>query len=110
MPRVPAVIPCLCDKEHQPIDIEWDNEGNPVGAVNGNVHCWFGLFDYLTKDLHDPKQKLIQNFNITEKKFGKQNRSDKKIKKTIGNWCKAVRSVTVLRQYKQHRNRPTERQ
>ena len=82
------VIPCLCDKEHQPIDIEWDNEGNPVGAVNGNVHCWFGLFDYLTKDLHDPTQKLIQNFNTTEKKFGRQNRSDKKIKKTIGNWCK----------------------
>ena len=83
------VIPCLCDKEHDPIDIEWDSEGNPVGAVNGNVHCWFGLFDYLTKDLHDQTQKLIQNFNITERKFSsKQNRSDKKIKKTISNWCK----------------------
>ena len=83
------VIPCLCDKEHEPIDIEWDNEGNPVGAVNGNVHCWYGLFDYLTKDLHDRTQKLIQNFNITERKFSsKQNRSNKKIKKTISNWCK----------------------
>jgi len=83
------VIPCLCDKEHEPIDIEWDSEGNPVGAVNGNINCWFGLFDYLTKDLHDQTQKLIQNFNITERKFSsKQNRSDKKIKKTVSNWCK----------------------
>ena len=83
------VIPCLCDKEHDPIDIEWDNEGNPVGAVNGNMHCWYGLFDYLTKDLQDQTQKLIQNFNITERKFSsKQNRSNKKIKKTISNWCK----------------------
>ena len=83
------VIPCLCDKEHQPIDIEWNDEGNPVGEVIGNVHCWFGLFDYLTKDLKDQKQKLIQNFNMSQKRFSsKQNRSDKKIKKTVSNWCK----------------------
>ena len=83
------VIPCLCEKEHQPIDIEWDDEGNPVGEVIGNVHCWYGLFDYLTKDLKDQNQKLIQNFNISEKKFSsKQNRADKKIKKTLSNWCK----------------------
>ena len=83
------VIPCLCDKEHEPIDIEGNNEGNPVGAVNANVHCWYGLFDYLTKDLQDRTQKLIQNFNITERKFSsKQNRSNKQIKKTISNWCK----------------------
>jgi hypothetical protein len=103
------VIPCLCDKEHDPIDIEWDNEGNPVGAVNGNMHCWYGLFDYLTKDLQDQTQKLIQNFNITERKFSsKQNRSNKKIKKTISNWCKMCGVFRCsFDNHQEHRHRPT---
>ena len=101
------VIPCLCDKEHDPIDIEWDSEGNPVGAVNGNVHCWYGLFDYLT-NLQDRTQKLIQNFNITERKFSsKQNRSNKKIKKTTtGASCVACFGAPLRTIMQEHRHRP----
>ena len=35
--------------------------GNPVGPVIGNLLCWYGLLEWLIKDVKNPDRKLIQN-------------------------------------------------
>ena len=37
----------------------------PKGPIVGNQLCWFGNFVYVTKDLTDPTQKLVQPVSYT---------------------------------------------
>ena len=54
-------IVCLCEEDHEPIDFVPDRDGNPTGAVTGNLLCWFGLFEWVVKDIVSKKAKLITN-------------------------------------------------
>ena len=54
-------ITCLCEGHHEPIEFVPDRQGNPVGPVVGNLQCWFGLFEWVTKDVVDRKSKLVTN-------------------------------------------------
>ena len=58
--RFPTVV-CLCDAEHEPIEFVVDGLGNPVGTVKGNLLCWWGLFEWLIKDITNPDEKLVLN-------------------------------------------------
>ena len=55
-----AVV-CLCEGDHEPIEFEVDLQGNPVGPVIGNLLCWYGLLEWLIRDVKNPDRKLIQN-------------------------------------------------
>ena len=59
----------------------------PKGPIVGNQLCWFGNFVYLTKDLTDPTQKLVQQYNCRQKKFGLKNVGDKPANKALETWC-----------------------
>ena len=54
-------IVCLCDAEHEPIEFVVDGLGNPVGTVKGNLLCWWGLLEWLIKDITNPDEKLVLN-------------------------------------------------
>lgn len=54
-------IVCLCDEDHEPIVFVPDRDGNPIGVVTGNLLCWFGLFEWVVKDVVSKKDKLITN-------------------------------------------------
>jgi hypothetical protein len=54
-------IVCLCDGDHEPIEFVVDDVGNPVGKVKGNLLCWWGLLEYMIKDIRNPDEKLIVN-------------------------------------------------
>ena len=51
------------------ITFDVDVEGNPKGDIQGNVACWLGLLEYVTKDAV-PGKKLITYYNKRDKKFG----------------------------------------
>ena len=89
------VIVCLCDQGHLPIDIVWDRTGNAkvirsqALLIQGNVYCWYGLFEWLTNHLEQNRNaKLIQKWNIKRKQFGTQTISGGKMKGCINRWCK----------------------
>lgn len=54
-------VACLCDGDHEPIEFVADGDGNPKGKVKGNLLCWWGLLEWLIKDVKDPNEKLISN-------------------------------------------------
>jgi len=56
-------ITCLCEGDHEPIVFVADRQGNPVDGcpVVGNLQCWFGLFEWVTKDVKDKNAKLVTN-------------------------------------------------
>lgn len=81
------VITCLCPEGHQPIDIKFDKHGCPAGEIKGNLDCWFGLYEFITKDLTDNSKKLIQNWNMRKKAFGTQTRSASVVQGCVGRWC-----------------------
>ena len=101
-------LTCLCLRNHEPIrtdsfltnphthqqphrlvliKVDLDVDGMPKGDIIGNQLCWFGNLFYLTRDLTDPNQKLLQRYNKRAKKFGKTNISDKVAKKALHDWC-----------------------
>ena len=53
------------------IEVDVDIEGNPKGQVRGNILCWLGNLEYVTKDAVRGK-KLLTNYNCREKRFGRQ--------------------------------------
>ena len=69
----------------------------PKGDIIGNQLCWYGNFCYVTKDIHDPKQKLLTRYKTREKRYGEQNVGVKVAKKAMVDWCKicGVRTETV---------------
>ena len=89
------VICCLCEGGHQPIKITFNLKGNPKTIrtrksilIEGNTSCWYGLFEFLTKDLIDKNKKLVQNWNFKKREFGSQNRSKKVMQGCINTWCR----------------------
>ena len=54
-------IVCLCKGHHEPIIFEPDKDGNPRGIVTGNLLCWWGLFEWIIKDIKNKDEKLIKN-------------------------------------------------
>tara|TARA_B100001013_G_C24573221_1_gene427494 strand:+ start:87 stop:809 length:723 start_codon:yes stop_codon:yes gene_type:complete len=69
----------------------------PKGPIIGNQLCWFGNLRYLTKDLTDPTQKLLQQYNKREKKFTHVNVGDKPATKALQTWCQTcgIRAETI---------------
>ena len=53
-----------------------DIAGNPKGAVKGNIHCWLGNLEYVTKDA-EPGRKLLTYYSKRQKTFGKQCLADR---------------------------------
>ena len=51
------------------IEFEVDGKGNPKGVVKGNIWCWLGEFEYVTKDAK-PGKKLLTYYNKRKKCFG----------------------------------------
>ena len=51
-----------------PIVVDIDIEGNPKGPIQGNMLCWFGNLEFVTKDIKDPTQKLLTRYNYRDKK------------------------------------------
>ena len=58
--------------------------------VEGNLQCWYGNFKYVTKDLTNPKSKLLQRYNKRDKKYGNTNVSVKVANKAISEWCEII--------------------
>ena len=73
-----------------PIVVEVDGKGNPKHPVEGNQLCWYGNFVYVTKDLQDPKKKLIQRYVHRAKKYGKTNVGVSVAKTAVADFCKLV--------------------
>ena len=63
-----------------------DIEGLPKKPLEGNLLCWFGNLEYCTKDLHDPDQKLVQNYVKRAKQYGKQNVGQKVADRALHDW------------------------
>ena len=74
-----------------------DIDGVPKGPIVGNQLCWYGNFEFLTRDLEDPTQKLLQQYNKRAKRFGKVNVGDKPAKKSLNQWCNycGIRTETI---------------
>ena len=49
------------------IDLTMTTRGK-ITSLSGNLHCWFGLFEYSTKDASYSK-KLFQNYNKRQNRF-----------------------------------------
>ena len=61
-------------------------EGLPKKPIEGNVLCWYGNFEFCIKDLHDPDQKLVQNYVKRAKQYGKQNVGQKVADRALHEW------------------------
>ena len=70
------------------IIVECDVEGYPKGEIRGNQLCWYGNFEYVTKDTEDPSHKLLQRYDKRHKKYGKRNFGDSNVKRALFEWCK----------------------
>ena len=78
------------------IEFDVDCQGNPKGEVKGNIWCWLGEFEYVTKDA-EPGKKLLTHYNKRKKRFGtkaiaaKSGRGSKKevppVQKALFSFC-----------------------
>ena len=71
--------------------------GTRFRLIVGNTMCWYGNLRYVTKDIEDPKQKLLQIYKTREKKYGTTNVGKKAAQKGLVEWCKicGIRTETV---------------
>ena len=72
------------------IKVDLDINGIPKSPVEGNTLCWFGNLEYVTKDLSNPSEKLLQNYDKRKKIYGKQNVAKKVGDRAIKEWCDIV--------------------
>jgi hypothetical protein len=70
--------------EHDPLSFRVDVTGRLKGPILGNVDCWYNLFRFCTDHLKPhPKKRLLQRWNIRQKKFGAKNYSKEAIAGTL---------------------------
>ena len=67
-----------------------DISGFPKEPIQGNELCWFGNFEFVTKDMQDENTKLLQNYNYRKKKYGTTNVGHRAATRAISEWCKFV--------------------
>ena len=77
-------------EQSSPIEAIVDCRGMLKHEVKGNELCWFGNFEYIVKDLQDPKKKLLQNYVYREKKYGKTNVGERAAKTCLSDFCELV--------------------
>ena len=77
-------------EQSSPIEAIVDCRGMFKHEVKGNELCWFGNFEYIVKDLQDPKKKLLQNYVYREKKYGKTNVGERVAKTCLSDFCELV--------------------
>ena len=78
-------ITCTCRGQHAPLVIRWTVKGLPKGGViQGNVECWYNLFRFCTDHSKgEPASRLLQHWNLRERKFGKTNYAKKVISRAL---------------------------
>ena len=70
---------------------DFTQQGRPKEPrVIGNEICWYGCLEFVTKDLTNPKKKLVQNWNLRKRMFGTQNVGVDVAQKAIYDWCGMV--------------------
>ena len=70
-----------------PIVVDIDIEGNPKGPIQGNMLCWFGNLEFVTKDIKDPTQKLLTRYNYRDKKYKDKPIGKVSMGKALSDWC-----------------------
>ena len=70
-----------------PIVVDIDIEGNPKGPIRGNMLCWFGNLEFVTKDIEDPTQKLLTRYNYRDKKYKDKPIGKVAMGKALSDWC-----------------------
>ena len=78
-------ITCTCNGQHAPLVIRWTVKGLPKGGViQGNVECWYNLFRFCTEHSKgEPASRLLQHWNMRERKFGRTNYAKKVISRAL---------------------------
>ena len=72
------------------IRVQFNQKAEPKGPVTGNTSCWYGLFEFCTKDQPDDKKKLLCNWNCRKRKWGSANIARKEATKVIKEFCVVV--------------------
>ena len=84
-------IVCTCKGGHKKLVVELDQKGRlKQPQVIGNERCWYGNLVYLTEHLQNPETKLLQKYNVKQKKFGTKNVGRAVAQKSLADFCELV--------------------
>ena len=84
-------VVCTCKGGHKKLVAELDQKGRPKQPnVIGNETCWYGNLVYLTEHLENPEKKLLQKYNVKQKKFGTKNVGKAAAQKSLADFCELV--------------------
>lgn len=86
----PIILSKLYRLKFVVIEVELDTKGCPKGAVKGNCMCWLGALEFCCKDVIDTSMKLLTNYNVRGRKFGRQNVSKRVVQTAFSKYCAIV--------------------